>query len=126
MRASAEFVGRAVENGPGREPWRGEEDQEAGVTCGARVFQAWRCLPLWNPCGDLRECRKGGSPSSRIKRQGKGKETTGAEEAAPAVLADIVPRSRYEAHPEGPVDARPVDAPTGGTALAETHGVHLQ
>jgi len=69
---------------------------------------------------------EGVSPSDRTKLQAKGKETTDAEGVAQAVLADIVPRSGYEAHPVAPVDARPVDAPTLGTTLADTHGCHLQ
>jgi hypothetical protein len=42
---------------------------------------------------------QGVSQSDRIKLKGKGKETTDGEEVAQAVLADIVPSSRYEAHP---------------------------
>jgi hypothetical protein len=69
---------------------------------------------------------EGVSDSDRARLQGKGKATTDAKEAAQAFLADIVPCSGYEAHPEGSVNARPVDAPTLGATFAYTHELHLQ
>ena len=69
---------------------------------------------------------EGVSPRDRTDLQRKGKDTTDAEEVAPAVVADIVLRYRYEPHPEGSMDTAPMDAPAQGATLAETHGLHLQ
>ena len=57
---------------------------------------------------------------------GKGDKATHAEKPAETILAEIMPRSRDEAHPEAPVDAGSVNAATRWTSLPDAHCSHFR